>query len=68
MAKSAAPLPAETRAAPTGTACRIVAAEADVFACGQRHQSWPIDYPDGWFSAQQLDELAAHPLLKVERR
>lgn len=66
MAKAATALPAE-QASPSGTACRITAAEPDVFCAGQRHQTTATEYMDGWFSALQLKELEAHPLLTVER-
>lgn len=58
--------PASSPAA-TGTACRIQAHADGIYCCGMSHPAKPCDYPDGWFTSTQLDELAAHPGLDVTR-
>jgi hypothetical protein len=63
------PKPSEPAPAPaaTGTACRIQAHADGIYCCGMSHPAKPCDYPDGWFTATQLEELAAHPALQVTR-
>lgn len=48
-AKAHTPAPAVTVTAPAD----------GLYACGQRHPAQPTDYPAGWFSRAQLEELRA---------
>jgi hypothetical protein len=59
--------PKKADAVPQGTACTITALVPDVFGAGQWHPCEARTYPDGWFSARQIEALSLDPRLRVSR-
>lgn len=42
------------------TACRILARVSGVYVCGVAHSAQWVEYPDGFFTAEQVATLREH--------